>query len=356
MGEKILMKGNEAIAEAAILAGCRHYFGYPITPQSELIEHMAKRLQKMDDGCFVQSESEVAAINMVYGASGSGARVLTSSSSPGVALKQEGISYIAGAELPCLVINVMRGGPGLGDIQPAQAEYFQATKGGGNGDYRNIVVAPSTIQEAIELVYLAFELADKYRNPAMMLLDGVLGQMMEPVELPKVIEPKDLPDKNDWAMVGTNKKRQPHVINSLDIDPYELEKHNIKLQKKYKQVEKNEIRYELYNTEGECDGYIAAFGTMARICKSTIDMAKEKGINIGLIRPITLWPFPYEQVSKLADKGKPILTVELNAGQMWEDVRLGANGKCDTPFYGKMGGVVPTDSQIYEELKKHIKK
>lgn len=355
MGEKILMKGNEAIAEAAILAGCRHYFGYPITPQSELIEHMAKRLQKMDDGCFVQSESEVAAINMVYGASGSGARVLTSSSSPGVALKQEGISYIAGAQLPCLVINVMRGGPGLGDIQPSQADYFQAVKGGGNGDYRNIVVAPSTIQEAMELVYLAFDLADKYRNPSMMLLDGILGQMMEPVTLPDPIDPKDLP-KKDWAMTGTRKKREQNVINSLEIDPAELEKHNEMLQAKYKKIEENETRYELYNADGECDIYIAAFGSVARICKSVIDQAKEEGINIGLLRPITLWPFPYKQVSELASKGKPMLTVELSAGQMVEDIRLGVNGKCETPFYGRMGGMVPTDTEILAEVKKILKK
>lgn len=354
MAEKVLVKGNEAIAEAAILAGCRHYFGYPITPQSELIEHMAKRLQKMDDGCFVQSESEVAAINMVYGAAGSGARVLTSSSSPGVALKQEGISYIAGAELPCFIINVMRGGPGLGDIQPAQGEYFQATKGGGNGDYRNIVVAPSTIQEAIDLVFLAFELADKYRNPAMMLLDGILGQMMEPVELPESIDPKSLP-KKDWAMVGTQKKRKPNQINSLNIDPYDLEKHNFHLQKKYKEIEENEIRYELYNTEN-ADIYIASFGTTARIAKSVIDLAEKDGVKVGLIRPITLWPFPYKQVNDIAKKGKAILTVELNAGQMVEDVRLGANGQCETPFYGRMGGVVPNDTEIYNELKKYLKK
>ncbi len=354
MGDKILMKGNEAIAEAAILAGCRHYFGYPITPQSELIEHMAKRLQKMPDGCFIQSESEVAAINMVYGASGSGARVMTSSSSPGVALKQEGLSYIAGAELPCLVINVMRGGPGLGDIQPSQADYFQATKGGGNGDYRNIVVAPSTIQEAMDLVYLAFELADKYRNPSVMLLDGVLGQMMEPVVLPKPIDPKSLP-KKEWAMVGTGKKRQPNVINSLDIDPIELEKHNIKLQNKYKEIEKNEVRCELYNTDN-ADIYIAAFGSVARISKSVVDLAKEEGIKVGIIRPITLWPFPYKQVEDIAKKGKPILTVELSAGQMWEDIRLGVNGKCETPFFGRMGGMVPSDVEIYKEIKKVLKK
>jgi 2-oxoglutarate ferredoxin oxidoreductase subunit alpha len=303
MAEKILMKGNEAIAEAAILAGCRHYFGYPITPQSELIEHMAKRLLKMDDGCFIQSESEVAAINMVYGASGSGARVMTSSSSPGVALKQEGISYCAGAELPCLIINVMRGGPGLGDIQPAQADYFQATKGGGNGDYNNIVVAPSTIQEAMDLVYKAFELADKYRNPAMMLLDGVLGQMMEPVELPKPIDPKDLP-KKDWAMVGTQKKRKPNQINSLDIDPVKLEERNWKLQEKYKTMEEQEVMVELYRTDKDCDIYLAAFGTVARICKSVIDMAEEEGIKVGLVRPITLFPFPKKQISEIASKGK----------------------------------------------------
>jgi 2-oxoglutarate ferredoxin oxidoreductase subunit alpha len=355
MADKILMKGNEAIAEAAILAGVRHYFGYPITPQSELIEHMAKRLQKMDDGCFIQSESEIAAINMIYGASGSGARVLTSSSSPGVALKQEGISYCAGAELPFLVINVMRGGPGLGDIQPAQAEYFQAVKGGGNGDYKNIVVAPSTIQEAIELVFKAYELSDKYRNPSVMLLDGVLGQMMEPVELPKAIDPKSLPVK-EWAMMGTQKKRQPNQINSLDIDPAKLEERNLRLQAKYKKMRENEVMVEMYKTDQDCDAYMAAFGTTARICKSVIDLAEQEGLKIGLIRPITLYPFPVEQVKEIASKGKPILTVELNAGQMVEDVRLAVNGKCETPFFGRMGGMVPTDNEIFNELKKYIKK
>ena len=276
-------------------------------------------------------------------------------SSPGISLKQEGISYIAGAELPCFLINVMRGGPGLGDIQPAQSDYFQAVKGGGNGDYRTIVVAPSTIQEAVELVYLAFELADKYRNPAMMILDGVLGQMMEPVELPKPIDPKSLP-KKDWAMCGTEKKRKPNVINSLDIDPYELEKHNIKLQNKYKKLQETEVRCELYNTEGDPDIYIAAFGTTARISKSVIEMAKEEGIKVGLIRPITLWPFPYKQVEEISKKGKPILTVEMNAGQMVEDVRLGVNGRCETSFFGRMGGVVPTDTEILENVKKIIKK
>lgn len=352
--EKILMKGNEAIAEACILAGCRHYFGYPITPQSELIEHMARRLQKLDDGCFVQSESEVAAINMVYGAAGAGARVLTSSSSPGVALKQEGLSYIAGAELPCLLINVMRGGPGLGTIQPAQSEYFQATRGGGNGDYKSFVVAPSTIQEAIELVYLAYEVADKYRTPAIMLLDGILGQMMEPVVLPRPIDPKSLPAK-EWAMTGTNKKRKPNIVNSLDVDPYNLEKHNLKLQNKYKEMQQNEIKYELYNTD-DADIYIAAFGSIARICKSVMDIGKENNIKIGLIRPITLWPFPEKPIFEIAQKGKPIMTVEMNAGQMWDDVRLAVNGKCETPFYGRMGGVIPTDMEIYDNLKKYLNK
>ncbi len=356
MADRVLMKGNEAIAEAAILAGCRHYFGYPITPQSELIEHMAKRLQKMDDGCFIQAESEVAAINMVYGASGAGARVLTSSSSPGVALKQEGISYCAGAELPLLLINVMRGGPGLGDIQPSQADYFQSVKGGGNGDYNNIVVAPSTIQEAMDLVFKAFELADKYRNPAVMLLDGVLGQMMEPVTLPTPIDPKNLPKKEEWAMLGTDKKREPHMINSLDIDPAKLEERNDILQAKYRKMEEEDTMVELYQTDRDCDMYISAFGTVARICKSVIDMAEEDGVKIGLIRPITLFPFPKKQIAEIASKGKPIVTVELNAGQMVEDVRLAVNGKCETPFYGRTGGIVPNDAEIYENIKKYINK
>ncbi len=355
MAEKVLMKGNEAIAEAAILAGCRHYFGYPITPQSELIEHMAKRLQKMDDGVFIQAESEVSAINMVYGAAGAGARVMTSSSSPGVSLKQEGISYCAGAELPCLIINVMRGGPGLGDIQPSQADYFQAVKGGGNGDYHNIVVAPSTIQEATELVYKSFELADKYRNPAMLLLDGIIGQMMEPVLLPEPIDPKTLP-KKDWAMVGTEKNREPNIINSLDIDPMKLEDHNKHLQEKYRRLEEDDVMVEMYKTDQDCDAYIAAFGSIARISKSVVEMAEEDGFKIGLIRPITLYPFPVKEIREVASRGKPILTVELNAGQMVQDVRLAANGKCEVPFYGRMGGMVPGDTEIYEELKKYIKK
>lgn len=352
MGKKMLMKGNEAIAEASILAGCRFYFGYPITPQSELIEHMAKRLQKMDDGCFIQSESEVAAINMVFGAVAAGARVLTSSSSPGISLKQEGISYIAGANLPCVFVNVMRGGPGLGDIQPAQGGYFQCTKGGGHGDYRNITLAPSTIQEAVEHVFKAYELSDKYRNPALVLIDGMLGQMMEPVELPKAIDPKSLP-KKEWAMTGTEGKRKPNIVSSFDIDPYGLEKMNIERQKRYKKIEENEIMCELYDCDN-ADIYLVAFGIMGRICKSVADLGKENGIKIGVIRPITLWPYPTKQIETISKKGKTMLTVELNAGQMWEDVRLAVNGRCKTPFYGRMGGVVPTDLEIFEEVKKHI--
>jgi 2-oxoglutarate ferredoxin oxidoreductase subunit alpha len=352
MADKTLMKGNEAIAEATILAGCRHYFGYPITPQSELIEHMARRLQKMDDGCFIQSESEVAAINMVFGAAAAGARVLTSSSSPGISLKQEGISYIAGADLPCLVVNVMRGGPGLGDIQPAQGGYFQATKGGGHGDYKNITLAPSTVQEAVELVFKAYELADKYRNPAMLLLDGMLGQMMEPVELPVPIDPKKLP-KKEWAMTGTENKRKPNIISSFDIDPVGLEKLNINRQDRYKKIEENEVMCELYECD-DADIYIASFGTMGRIAKSVIDLGREDGVKIGLVRPITLWPFPKKQIEEISKKGKTILTIELNFGQMLEDVKLAANGRCKVEFYGRSGGVVPTDVEIYEELKKHL--
>jgi 2-oxoglutarate/2-oxoacid ferredoxin oxidoreductase subunit alpha len=351
MAEKILMKGNEAIGEAAICAGCRYYFGYPITPQSELMAYMAKKLLKMKDASFVQAESELAAINMVYGAASTGVRVMTSSSSPGISLMQEGISYIAGSELPCVVVNMMRGGPGLGDIQPAQGDYFQATKGGGHGDYHLIVLAPSSVQELVDLTMDAFDLADKYRNPAMILGDGLLGQMMEAVEFkerPKV----DLPSKESWTLVGC-KGRKPHWIVPFDLDPSVLEKMNLVMNEKYKKLKEHEVRYESINIEN-ADLIIVAYGTVARIVKTVIQKAKKEGINIGLIRPITLFPFPEKIISKTAERIKKFLVVEMSLGQMIEDVKLALNGKAEVNFYGRCGGIIPTPIEILKELNKYL--
>ncbi|HOS70804.1 MAG TPA: 3-methyl-2-oxobutanoate dehydrogenase subunit VorB, partial [Bacillota bacterium] len=322
---KELWKGSEAIAEAAIKAGCRFFFGYPITPQNEIPEYMAMKMPQVD-GCFLQAESEVAAINMVYGAAGAGARVMTSSSSPGISLKQEGITYIAGAELPCVIVNIVRGGPGLGGIQPAQSDYFQACKGGGHGDYRLVVLAPSSVQEAADLVQEAFEIADQYRNPVMVLGDGMIGQMMEPVEFTEV-KKRNLPEKT-WATVGTKGKRKPNIINSLFIDPAECEKHNFKLFEKYKEIEKNEVKVETYNLEG-AEIVFAAYGTTARIVKNAIASLAKEGIKAGLIRPITLWPFPAKAFETAAEQAgvKAFLTVEMSMGQMVEDVKLSVNGK-----------------------------
>lgn len=351
--EKVLMKGNEAIAEAAIQAGCKYFFGYPITPQNEIPAYMAKKLPKIG-GTFLQAESEVSAINMVYGAAGAGARVMTSSSSPGISLKQEGISYIAGAELPCVIVNIVRGGPGLGGIQPAQSDYFQAVKGGGHGDYHLIVYAPSTLQEMVSLTMGAFDVADMYRNPVMILGDGMLGQMMEPVEF---IKPpaRELPEK-DWATTGCDGSRKTNIINSLYIDPAELEKKVEELYNKYEIIKEQETRYEEYNCEN-ADIIVTAYGTTSRIVKSVIEMAKEEGINVGLIRPITLWPFPYEPIGKYADKDhvKAFLSVEMSKGQMIEDVKLGVNGKKDVYFYGRTGGMVPTPDGIFEEIRNLMK-
>lgn len=342
---KVLMKGNEAIAEAAIQAGCRFFFGYPITPQNQIPEYMSKRMPQVD-GCFLQAESEVAAINMVYGAAGAGARVMTSSSSPGISLKQEGISYIAGAELPCVIVNIVRGGPGLGSIQAAQSDYFQATKGGGHGDYRVITLAPSSIQEAADMVALAFDLADLYRTPAMILGDGMIGQMMEPVEL-KTPQKRDLP-KKDWATNGWDgKSRERAVINSLYIKTEELEAHNIKLQNRYAEIEKNETRWEEFEVEG-AQYILCAYGTVARIAKNAIAILKTKGIKAGLIRPITVWPFPKAPLISAANNPdvKAFLTVEMSAGQMVEDVRLAVNGVKPVEFLGKLGSVVPSPEEI----------
>ena len=314
MGQKMLMKGNEAIAEAAIQAGCRFFFGYPITPQNQIPEYMSKRLPKIEGGCFLQAESEVAAINMVYGAAGAGARAMTSSSSPGISLKQEGISYIVGAELPCVIVNMVRGGPGLGSIQPAQSDYYQATRGGGHGDYRMIVLAPSSIQEAVELTQKAFDLADKYRNPVLVLGDGLIGQMMEPVEMPDYQKPADLPPKT-WAATGWTPQsdRERAIINSLYIDPAVLEKHVNHLYEKYAVMEQTECRWQEELTE-DADYVICAYGTTARIARSAMRKLRAEGIRAGLIRPITLWPFPNAPIAKAAEHAKAFLTVEMSMG------------------------------------------
>ncbi len=351
MADKILMKGNEAIAEAGIKAGCRFFFGYPITPQNELPAYMARRLP-MEDGVFLQAESEVAAINMVYGAAGAGARVMTSSSSPGISLKQEGISYMAGSELPGVIVNIIRGGPGLGGIQPAQSDYLQATKGGGHGDYRLLVLAPQSVQEAVDLTMEAFDLADKYRNPVMILGDGMIGQMMEPVEFPGETSPEELP-KKEWATVG-NEGRKANIINSLSLQAEKLEELNLRLQKKYKQMQEEEVRVETTKTE-DAEYVIVAFGSMARIALSAVERAREEGIKVGLIRPISLFPYPEQVVGKVAEQAKFMLTVEMNCGQMLEDVRLAVNGRCPVYFYGRTGGVVPTSQEIYEKLMELVR-
>lgn len=349
MSDKVLMIGNEAMAEAAIRAGCRCYFGYPITPQSELLEYMATHMPEVG-GVFIQAESELAAINMCYGASAAGRRTMTSSSSPGISLKQEGISYLAGADLPCVIINVARGGPGLGNIAPSQADYFQATKGGGHGDYRIIVLAPATIPEATELVTLAFDLADKYRVPVMILADGILGQMMEPVELPEAIDPANLPTK-PWALTGA-KGRKPNIITSVVTEPEELSELNLRWQVRYRQIKEQEVRHEEIET-ADATIVIAAYGTVARIAMTAVKMARDEGIRLGLLRPITLWPFPYAPLRALCHRVNTILTVEMSAGQMVEDVRLAVAEAAKTPFYGELGGVVPTPKDILREVKRY---
>jgi len=344
---KVLMKGNEAIGAAAIEAGCKYFFGYPITPQSELPEYMSKKLPEIG-GVFLQAESEVAAINMVYGAAGTGARVMTSSSSPGMALKQEGISYIAGAELPCVIVNIMRGGPGLGGIQPSQTDYFQATRGGGNGDYRHVVLAPANVQELVDLIIEGFDIADQYRNPVMVVGDGMMGQMMEPVEF-KPPKKRDLPTK-DWATTGTEGKRKPNIINSLYLSPEELEKHNIKLQAKYEKMKENEVKVESFNIE-EADIVIAAYGTTSRIARTAIAQLEEEGYKVGLIRPITLWPYPYDEFKKINKNCRGILTVEMNTGQMTDDIKIAVEGRHPVHFYGRTGGMAPTPGEIIEKVK-----
>ncbi len=353
MEKKVLMKGNEALAEAAMRSGCRHFFGYPITPQTELAAYMAKQMPKCG-GTFLQAESEIAAINMVYGAAGAGARVMTSSSSPGISLKQEGISYIAGADLPCVIINIVRGGPGLGGIQPAQSDYFQATKGGGHGDYRLLVYAPSSVQEMADLVSTAFDKADQYRMPAMILGDGMLGQMMEPVSFKEPVDPASLPQK-DWATTGTNMKRKKNIINSLYLTPDELEDLNNLRQKRYETIQKEEVMVEEYQTE-DAELIFVAYGTIARIVMSAVNTLREQGIKAGLIRPITLWPFPSEVIRKYADSAKMFLTVEMSQGQMVEDVRLAVDGKKPVYFYGRNGGMIPEQDVIVEQAKAYLQK
>ena len=345
MGDIKLMKGNEALAEAMIRAGCDAYFGYPITPQSEVLEYLSKEATKRTGMVVLQAESEVASINMLYGASGAGKRVMTTSSSPGISLMQEGISYIAGAELPCLICNVNRGGPGLGTIQPSQADYFQTTKGGGHGDYHLIALAPNSVQEMVDFVKLGFELAEKYRNPAIILADGAIGQMMEKVELFDQMERKK--EYVDWATTGKEEGKDRIFITSLFIKPEEMEQVNLRIQEKYKKVIENETRYQTINTE-DAEYLITGYGLGARICTKVMEMAREKGIKMGLVRPITVWPFPYKAYADLAPQVKGILDMEMNAGQMIEDVKLAVAGQTRVEFYGRMGGMIPSPDEILE--------
>ncbi|MFW6249497.1 MAG: 3-methyl-2-oxobutanoate dehydrogenase subunit VorB [Alkalispirochaetaceae bacterium] len=346
--EQVLMKGNEAIGAAAIRGGCRYFFGYPITPQNELPEYMSRELPKAG-GLFLQAESEIAAINMVYGAAGSGARVMTSSSSPGIALKQEGISYIAGAELPCVIVNIMRGGPGLGGIQPGQADYYQSTRGGGNGDYRLIVYAPASIQETVDIMMEAFDIADQYRMPVLVLGDGMIGQMMEPVTF-KEAKHRKLPSKK-WAATGTKGKRPPNTINSLRLDPAKLEELNRKLQEKYREVEEREVRHETYKCE-DAEIIFVSYGTSSRVVRNAIEDLRKEGIRAGLIRPITLWPFPYNAFDALPESTKALMSVEMSEGQMIDDVKIAANGRWPVGFHGRSGGMIPAKSDIIAAARK----
>ncbi len=346
MAEKVLMKGNEAIAEAAIMAGCRHYFGYPITPQTEVAAYMAKRMPKIEGGVFLQAESEVAAINMVYGVAATGKRVMTSSSSPGISLKSEGISYLAGCDLPALIVNVQRGGPGLGGIQPSQSDYFQATRGGGHGDYHLIVLAPASVQEMASLTFKAFNLADKYSMPTMILADGTMGQMMEPVSLDMgEIETYEKP----WALTGTNMEREHNIVNSLSLVPEELEKFNFQRYEKYKVIEENEALCEEFMME-DAEICIAAFGIASRVSKNAVIEARKQGIKVGLIRPITLWPFPTKAFRAAADKVKAFISVEMSMGQMIEDVKLATECKKPVTLCNRAGGMIPSPEQVLEAI------
>ncbi len=351
MGEIRFMKGNDALAEAAIRAGLQGYFGYPITPQSEVIEYLAMEEPK-HNFTLLQAESEVAAINMVYGGAAAGARVMTTTSSPGYSLMQEGVSYIACAELPCVLVNVARGGPGLGTIQPSQGDYFQAVKGGGHGDYRLIVFGPNSVQEMVDHCFLAFELADKYRIPTLLLSDGAIGQMMEKIDMPDPIEYK--PNK-PWATTGKTKDRDHNIITSLYIKSEDMEEKNDILQAKYKEIEENEVRVEEYKVD-DAEYIITSFGVTSRVCKKTVDLGREAGLKIGMLRPITLWPFPTNRVAELAntDRVKFFISVEMNCGQMVEDIKLIANGAKPVHFYGRQGGILPTPDEVLDVIRKKL--
>lgn len=349
MEEKVLMKGNEAIGEAAVRAGCQGYFGYPITPQNELTAYMSVRM--LEEGrVFIQTESEIAAINMCYGAAAVGARCMTSSSGPGISLKQEGISYMASAQLPVFYVNVCRGGPGLGNISPAQSDYFQSTRGGGHGDYRVICFGPANVQELYDFTMLGFDLADKYRNPAMILADGILGQMMEPLALREYKEMPGLPSKQSWRL-GDPSTKEPILITSLILNPALMEKLNLELQAKYDAIAKNEVRHE----EVDCDGadiILVAYGTASRICRSVMAAARAQGVKAGLFRPITIWPYPYERLGKLAERTKNFLVVEMSLGQMWEDARLGVEGRARVHLHGRTAGGIPEEGEILAQMRK----
>ncbi len=349
--EKVLMKGNEAIGAAAIRGGCAYFFGYPITPQNEIPEYMSRELPKVG-GVFLQAESEVAAINMVYGAAGAGARVMTSSSSPGISLKQEGISYIAGAELPCVIVNMMRGGPGLGGIQPGQADYFQATRGGGNGDYRHIVYAPASIQETVDIMMEAFDTADLYRVPVLVLGDGMIGQMMEPVEF-REPRKRSLPSK-EWTTTGTGGSRSPNIISSLRLDPVQLEELNKRLHAKYAEIEKNETRWESYKTE-DAEIVFVSYGTSSRIARNALEILRADGVKAGLIRPVTLWPFPFVAFDELGTSVRALMSVEMSMGQMVDDVRIASNGRWPVGLHGRTGGMVPVQHDVVEAARTFLR-
>lgn len=355
--EVILMKGNEAIAHAAIRCGCDGYFGYPITPQSEIMETLMDLEPWNTTGMVVlQAESETASINMVYGAAGCGKKAMTSSSSPGVSLMQEGISYMVGAELPCVIVNVMRGGPGLGTIQPSQADYFQTVKGGGHGDYKLITLAPASVQEMADFTVKAFDYAFKYRTPVMILADGIIGQMMEKVVLPPYTPrwtEEEIRNQTPWATLGKTADRKPNVINSLRLEASDMEELNLLLQSRYREIEKKEVLFEEFDCE-DADYIIVAFGISARICQKTVELARHKGIKAGLIRPITLYPFPTEILKEYAEKVKGMISVEMSAGQMVEDVRLAVNGKVPVEFYGRMGGIVPSPEEVLQALENKL--
>lgn len=358
MKELRLMKGNEAMAEAAIRCGADGYFGYPITPQSEVLEYlMAEQPWERTGMTVLQAESEVAAINMLYGGASTGKKVMTSSSSPGISLKQEGLSYMAGAELPCVVINVVRGGPGLGDIQPAQSDYFQSVKGGGHGDYKLFVIAPSSVQESADFVKHAFDISFKYRIPALILTDGAIGQMMEKVELfeqeTRLTDEEVIEKYGSWATTGKPASRERNVVSSLDLIPERLEEHNHHLQAKYKEMEENEVMFEEIQCE-DADHILIAYGTSARICQKTVKLAREKGIKLGLMRPITLWPFPKKKIAEYADTKKGIMVVEMSEGQMVEDVQLNVSGKIPVKHFGRSGGVIPTPDEVLTAFEQFI--